>query len=299
MAKILDGKPVSNWILTEVKSAVRQFQIDRSPIPGLATVQVGKNSRSKALSDSKRIVCEEVGVYFEEHNLPEDAKEDTLISRIEELNRNRNIHGINVQLPLPAHISESTIFSILDHRKDVDGFHPNNFGKLFSGEAGFIPCTPAGVILLLKKSEIPMSGKNALVIGRSNNIGKPLALLLLRENATVTIAHTQTANLIEEIGRAEILCSAIGKPHFVKGEWIRPNAVVVDIGTNFVDAPAKAKGYVLRGDVDFESAKDRAGFITPLPGGVGPVTISMLISNTLQARNLLEKDKHYFSARIR
>ena len=206
------------------------------------------------------------------------------IEEIKKLNSDNRINGILLQLPLPKHLDEHAALEAISPEKDVDGFHPINVGKLYIGLDTFVPCTPKGIIEILKRYNISISGKNAVVVGRSNIVGKPIAALLMKENATVTIAHSKTQNLPELVKNSDIVVSAIGKPYFIKGEWIKEGAVVIDVGINSVDDPSSPKGYRLVGDVEFEEASKRASYITPVPGGVGPMTIAMLLSNTLKAR---------------
>ncbi|MBP5468922.1 MAG: bifunctional 5,10-methylenetetrahydrofolate dehydrogenase/5,10-methenyltetrahydrofolate cyclohydrolase, partial [Candidatus Riflebacteria bacterium] len=210
--------------------------------------------------------------------------QERLIEEINKLNNDDRINGILLQLPLPKHLDEHVALEAIKPEKDVDGFHPINVGKLYIGLDTFIPCTPKGIMELLKRNNVPIAGKNAVVIGRSNIVGKPIGALLMKENATVTIAHSKTQNLPELVRNADIVVAAIGKPNYVKGEWIKEGAVVVDVGINSIDDPSSPKGYKLVGDVDFEEAEKKASYITPVPGGVGPMTIAMLLSNTLKAR---------------
>ena len=285
MAEILDGKKVSEEILQEVRAEIDRIKAKNGDVPGLAVIMVGDDPASKAYVNKKHQACQSVGMYSEQHIMPGTTSTDELLRKVRDLNSSPLIHGILVQLPLPGHISEAVILEAVTPEKDVDGFHPINVGRLSNGEDGLFPCTPVGVIELLRRSGVNLIGRRALVIGRSTIVGKPLAQLLLREHATVTIAHSRTQNLPEEVGRAEIVCAAMGKPQFVKGEWIATGAVVVDIGTNVIPDASRPSGKRMVGDVDFETAAPRAGWITPVPGGVGPMTIAMLLKNTLRARN--------------
>jgi methylenetetrahydrofolate dehydrogenase (NADP+)/methenyltetrahydrofolate cyclohydrolase len=289
MAEILDGKKVSEEILAEVRVEIDRLKAGNLMVPGLAVVLVGDDPASRSYVNRKQRACERVGMYSEQHLLPESTSTEELLGKIQSLNQDPAIHGILVQLPLPGHIPEPRILEAVAPEKDVDGFHPVSVGRLSNGDDCFFPCTPAGVIELLRRNHVSMQGKRTLIIGRSTIVGKPLVQLFLREHATVTIAHSRTQNLAEEVGRAEIVCAAIGRPAFVKGEWIAPGAVVVDVGTNVIADPTTPSGTRLVGDVEFAPAAARASFITPVPGGVGPMTIAMLLKNTLRARNSLQK----------
>jgi len=286
MAEILNGKELAAAIREEIREKVRLISQKHEPIPGLAVILVGSNPASVSYIAGKKKACQEVGFYSKEISLKEDTPQEALCQNIRILNKDPKIHGILVQLPLPKHIDTELVIRQIAPEKDVDGFHPINMGSLLLGEHSFVPCTPLGILEILKRKNIPISGKKALVIGRSNIVGKPMGVLLLRENATVTFAHSKTLNLEEEIAKAEILVSAIGKPQFIKGEWIKEGAVVIDVGINYVPDPKNPNSNRMVGDVDFETAKNRASFITPVPGGVGPMTNAMLLANTLKARNL-------------
>lgn len=276
MTIILEGKILAQKIKDTIKKEVEDIQTLYQQTPGLAVVLVGEDKASQIYVNSKARACEEVGIYSEVHRLPAATSEKDLLKLIDALNLNPAIHGILVQVPLPGHISEDHIALAIHPHKDVDGFHPINVGLLYSGKAcPFLPCTPAGSIELLKEFQIPISGKDAVVIGRSNIAGKPAAQLLLQENATVTVCHSRTKNLKEKCLQADILVAAIGKPHFVTADMIKEGAVVVDIGINRVDGK-------IVGDVDFEQAQSRCSAITPVPGGTGATTIAMLLKNTLE-----------------
>ncbi len=284
MATILDGKKLSEKIKQEIAEEVKKLTDASLQPPGLAVIIVGNNPASKVYVSSKKKACAATGIFSLEVALDENITQDKLIEEIEKLNKNDKINGILLQLPLPKHFDEHSALEAISPEKDVDGFHPINVGKLYIGLDSFVPCTPKGIIEIIKRYNISVSGKNAVVIGRSNIVGKPIAALLLKENATVTIAHSKTQNLPELVKSADIVVSAIGKPNFVKGDWIKEGAVVIDVGINSVDDPSSPKGYKLVGDVDFEEAEKKASYITPVPGGVGPMTIAMLLSNTLKAR---------------
>jgi methylenetetrahydrofolate dehydrogenase (NADP+)/methenyltetrahydrofolate cyclohydrolase len=279
MARILDGNLFAGKIREEVTTGVAEF-IKRFGIsPGLAVIIVGENPASKVYVSRKHKACQECEIRSEVIRLPEDAREEELMTVIDKLNADRLIHGILVQLPLPRHINTENVLDRIRPDKDVDGFHPINVGNLNVGRDALIPCTPNGVIKMLDIAEIPIDGKRAVIIGRSNIVGKPMANLLLARNATVTVCHSRTLDLPEVARQADILVAAIGKPNFVTPEMVKPGATVIDVGINRV-------GDKLVGDVDFVPVKEIAGAITPVPGGVGPLTIAMLIHNTLKAANM-------------
>ena len=275
MAKILDGKLMAEDLTKDQTRRVAELAA-KGVIPGLAVVLVGEDPASQIYVRNKGIACETVGVHSKTIRLPQSASQDEVIAAVDELNADDSIHGILVQLPLPGHLDEAAVLARILPQKDVDGFHISNAGKLFSGQAGVVPCTPKGIIHMLKQGGVELVGKDAVVIGRSNIVGKPAAMLLLNENCTVTICHSRTQNLKEHCRRADILVAAIGKPRFVTADMVKPGAAVVDVGINRVD------GKVV-GDVDYEAVSEVAGYITPVPGGVGKLTISMLIENTLEA----------------
>lgn len=272
--KIIDGKIISKQIREELQLKIKELKEKKKIIPGLAVIIVGNNPASKAYVRMKDKACKDLGMYSEVHSLEQDISENELLLLIDELNKKDSIHGILVQLPLPEHIDEMKVLKRINHKKDVDGFHPINIGKLVVGEDTFIPCTPHGIMKLLDYENINVEGKNVVVIGRSNIVGKPIAMLLLQKNATVTICHSRTKNLKEITKGADILVVAIGKPKFVTSDMVKPGAVVIDVGINRVNNK-------IVGDVDFEAVKEVAGYMTPVPGGVGPMTITMLIYNTI------------------
>lgn len=245
--------------------------------PGLAVIIVGDDPASRVYVNNKKKACDEIGIYSEEYALPEETSEEELLVLIRKLNGKKEINGILVQLPVPKQINEETIINAIDPKKDVDAFHPVNVGKIMVGNFDFVPCTPAGVMELIDESGIDVAGKECVVVGRSNIVGKPQAMLLLHKNGTVTICHSKTKNLKEKTKQADILIAAVGKPNFITGDMIKEGAVVIDVGINRI---AEKK---LVGDVDFESAEKVAGAITPVPGGVGPMTIAMLMKNTVKA----------------
>ncbi|HHV62679.1 MAG TPA: bifunctional methylenetetrahydrofolate dehydrogenase/methenyltetrahydrofolate cyclohydrolase FolD [Firmicutes bacterium] len=275
-AKIIDGKAVAREIQERLAEEVVQLKNERGITPGLAVVLVGNDPASRVYVNNKKKMCEKLGIYSEEHLLDESTSQDTLLALIRDLNSNPRIHGILVQLPLPGHLDEKAVLEAVSPDKDVDGFHPMNVGRLMVGEPGFVPCTPAGIMELIKHTGVGLKGKRAVVIGRSNIVGKPVALLLLAEHATVTICHSRTVDLPGVAREADVLVVAVGKPKLVNKEFIKPGAVVIDVGVNRVQTG-------LVGDVDFDSASEVAGYITPVPGGVGPMTIIMLMRNTIEA----------------
>ena len=275
--ELIDGKLVSNNIRQEIKEKVSSLLSKHSQVPGLAAVLVGDNPASEIYVRNKRKACADVGIYSEEYKLPEDTTQDELLKIIDGLNNNDKINGILVQLPLPNHIDESLILKAVSPQKDVDGFHPVNAGLLFQGEQKFIACTPHGIIKMLEFYNIDIQGKNAVVLGRSNIVGKPASMLLLQKHATVTICHSRTKNLQEILKEADIIVAAIGRAHFVTKDMVKKGAVVIDVGINRLDTGK------LAGDVDIENVKDLCSHITPVPGGVGPMPITMLLWNTVMS----------------
>lgn len=275
-AQIIEGKKISDQMRAEMMDEVASLKA-RNVVPGLAVILVGEDPASKVYVGSKEKACQQLGIYSEVHRLPEHTREDELLALIDQLNEQPTINGILVQLPLPKHINEKSVIDAISVHKDVDGFHPESVGNLTIGDDSLLPCTPAGVIELIKRSGVDISGKHAVVIGRSNIVGKPVAMLLLRENATVTICHSRTANMEELAKQADILVVAIGKAKAIGSRYVKPGAVVIDVGINRL---ADGK---LAGDVDYEDCLETAGYITPVPGGVGPMTITMLMKNTITA----------------
>ena len=283
MAKILSGKIVSARVKDELKKEVEELS-QRGKQTGLAVVLVGDDSASKVYVRNKEKACEEVGIYSEVHRLSENTSEEELLKLINELNENDKIDGILVQLPLPKHLDDKVIIDNIKPEKDVDAFHPSNVGKIMIGDYDFLPCTPAGIMELIHESGVEVDGKTCVVIGRSNIVGKPMSMLLLHENGTVTTCHSHTKNLAEVTKSADILVAAVGIPKFVKADMVKPGAVVIDVG---MDRDENGK---LCGDVDFNEVEPVAGAITPGPGGVGPMTIAMLMRNTVTAsKKKLEK----------
>ncbi len=281
-AAIIDGKAFAAKLRGEVKQAVAGLG---GLTPGLAVVLVGDDSASQVYVRNKKAACAEAGIASFDTYLPATITEGDLLKEIVRLNADQSVHGILVQLPLPKHINAQSIINTIDPAKDVDGFHVINAGRLAVGQSGLVPCTPLGCLLLLKHELGDLAGKHAVVLGRSNIVGKPMAQLLLRESCTVTICHSKTETLIQETRRGDILIAAIGKPEFVKGHWIKPGATVIDVGINRMPADSRqpTADSQLVGDVDFTAAKEVAAKITPVPGGVGPMTIACLLRNTLEA----------------
>lgn len=283
-AKLIDGKAIADALRQRIAKAVHLAQSEHRVTPGLAAVLVGDNPASQVYVRNKRRATEAAGMQSFEHRLDKDASEKDLLRLIESLNTDDRVDGILVQLPLPPQIDTSRVLESVDPAKDVDGFHPINAGRLATGQEGLVACTPLGCIVLAKSVLPDLSGAEAVVIGRSNIVGKPLSQLLLAENATVTIAHSRSRDLPAIARRADILLAAAGRPEMVKADWIKPGAIVIDVGINRVPAPEKGEGKTkLVGDVDFEAAKHIASAITPVPGGVGPMTIACLLANTLKA----------------
>ena len=276
MAKILSGKDVSERIKEGLEKEVQKLKA-QGIFPGLAVIIVGDDPASRVYVNNKKKACERLGIYSEEYALPADTKEEKLLSLIDMLNEKDSISGILVQLPLPKHIDEKNVIERINPAKDVDAFHPVNVGKIMTGDYDFVPCTPAGIMELIAESGVTVEGKECVVVGRSNIVGKPMSMLLLHQNGTVTVCHSRTKDLKEKTKVADILVVAVGKPNFVTGDMIKEGAVVIDVGINRI---AEKK---LVGDVDFETAEKVAGAITPVPGGVGPMTIAMLMKNTVKA----------------
>ena len=285
-AQIIDGKAIAATIRGEIAEEVAKLKEEHGVAPGLAAVLVGERKDSQTYVRMKKKACAEVGIKSIGVDLPESVSQEELIARVRELNADPEVDGILVQLPLPDHINEEAVLAEIDITKDVDGFHPINIGRLsMKGRHPlFVPCTPRGVIELLDRTGIEIEGKNAVILGRSNIVGLPVSMLLLHRNATITICHSRTQNLPEVTRRADILIAAIGRAEMVRGDWIKPGAAVIDVGVNAVDDATRKRGYRLVGDVNFEEAKEVAGYITPVPGGVGPMTIAMLLKNTLDGR---------------
>ncbi len=280
MATIIDGKAFSANLRSEIARKVEILKRDHSITPGLAVVLVGEDPASQVYVRSKGKQTQEAGMNSYEHKLDAETSEEHLLALIDQLNNDPDVHGILVQLPLPGHINEEAVINSVSADKDVDGFHLSNVGRLSTGADGIVPCTPLGSLMMLKDQLGDLSGKKAIIVGRSNIVGKPMAALLLKESCTVTIAHSRTQDLPGECRQADILVAAVGRPEMVKGDWIKPGATVIDVGINRIE---KEDGTTrLVGDVEFDSAAGVAGAITPVPGGVGPMTIACLLHNTMQ-----------------
>jgi methylenetetrahydrofolate dehydrogenase (NADP+)/methenyltetrahydrofolate cyclohydrolase len=274
---IIDGKAIAAKVRAEVAAAVKEIEARAGVTPGLALIRVGNDPASEVYVRGKVKACQETGMAGFEHILPASTPAEELLDKLRELNVDPHVHGILVQLPLPGHIPADEVLDALAPEKDVDGFGPHSAGALFTGRPGRRPCTPLGILRLLDEAQTPLVGARALVVGRSNIVGKPVAMMLLERNATVTLAHSRTADLAAEVGAADVVIAAVGKAEMIRGAWIKPGATVIDVGIN-----RNAAGKLV-GDVEFAAAKERARAITPVPGGVGPMTIAYLLSNTIQA----------------
>ncbi len=282
-AKILDGKALALSLREGIAREVSVLAQNTGVKPGLAAILVGDDPASAVYVRNKKIACEKAGLYPEEHLLPTSTSQETLLALIHQLNADSKIHGILVQLPLPSHIESKAVLQAVSPEKDADGFHPVNVGRLVEGDPVFVPCTPKGVIHMIDSTGLDISGKRAVVIGRSNIVGKPVGMLLLHRHATVTICHSRTKDLPSIVREADIVIAAIGKPFFVTANMVKQGAVVIDVGINRLDNGK------LAGDVDFEHVKEHAGWLTPVPGGVGPMTIAMLLQNTLESAKRFAK----------
>lgn len=285
MEKIIDGKSISTAIRRQLLEKTNQLKAERGITPGLAFIIAGEDPASRVYVKSKGKACDELGFYSVTEHLPEDVSEGRLLSLIDEFNANESIHGILVQLPLPSHIDQQKVIERIDHRKDVDGFHPVNAGRLMIGERCFVPCTPAGIVEMIRHAGVKTEGSNVCVLGRSNIVGKPVANLLMRKeyNATVTVCHSRTKDLKSVTSGADILIAAIGKPDFVKADFIKDGCVIIDVGINRVADSDSRTGYRITGDVDYDDCIEKCGAITPVPGGVGPMTIAMLMKSTFDS----------------
>jgi methylenetetrahydrofolate dehydrogenase (NADP+)/methenyltetrahydrofolate cyclohydrolase len=286
-ARIIDGKLIAQAIRAELQQEIARLKAETGVVPGLAVVLVGDDPASKSYVTAKEAACAEIGIFSDDNRLPADTAPADLLALVGRLNRDPRIHGILVQLPLPRHIDESVVLLAVDPDKDVDGFHPVNVGRMVIGARAFISCTPHGVIQLLLRSGVQLDGADVVIVGRSNIVGKPLANLLLQKgplgNATVTVCHTRTRDLARFTRQADIVIAAAGKPNTITADMIRQDAVVIDVGVNRVPDATRKSGYRLVGDVDFEAVKEKASLITPVPGGVGPMTITMLLHNTVMS----------------
>ncbi|UOA22479.1 Bifunctional protein FolD protein [Sulfitobacter pontiacus] len=283
-ATIIDGKAFAAQVRGQVAQHVTRLKDDHGITPGLAVVLVGADPASEVYVKSKGKMTKEVGMKSVEHRLADTTSEAELLTLIDTLNKDDTIHGILVQLPLPDHLNEDLVISAIDPAKDVDGFHISNVGLLGTGQKSMVPCTPLGCLMMLRDHHGTLSGMDAVVIGRSNIVGKPMAQLLLNDSCTVTVAHSRTKDLAAVVRRADIVIAAVGRPEMVPGDWIKPGATIIDVGINRLDAPERGEGKTrLVGDVDFDSCAKVAGAITPVPGGVGPMTIACLLANTVTA----------------
>ncbi|MBW8034615.1 MAG: bifunctional methylenetetrahydrofolate dehydrogenase/methenyltetrahydrofolate cyclohydrolase FolD [Planctomycetes bacterium] len=293
-ATIIDGKQVAADMRAELKDKVAKLK-EEGIVPGLAVVLVGDDPASRSYVTAKERACEELGIFSDDNRLAEDTSQEDLMALVDKLNNDAKINGILVQLPLPKHLNESEVLLAIDPNKDVDGFHPINVGKMVVGEDAFLPCTPHGIIHLLKRSGVELSGAEVVVVGRSNIVGKPIANMLIQKNdmgnATVTVCHTRTKDLASHTKRADIIIAAAGRPNTVTADMVKDGVVVIDVGVNRVEDATKKKGYRLVGDVDFEGVKEKASLITPVPGGVGPMTITMLLYNTVESAEKAAKSK--------
>jgi methylenetetrahydrofolate dehydrogenase (NADP+) / methenyltetrahydrofolate cyclohydrolase len=285
-AKIIDGKQVAAQLREELKQKISALKA-KGVIPGLAVILVGDDPASASYVTGKERACEEIGIYSSDNRLPASVSQADLLALIEKLNKDPKIHGILVQLPLPRQFDEDTVLLAVDPKKDVDGLHPVNVGKMIAGQYAYWPCTPHGVIQMLQRSGVKLDGAEVVVVGRSNLVGRPIANLLTQKsptgNATVTLCHTRTKNLADHVRRADIVIAAIGRPNTITADMIKPGAVVIDVGVTRVDDATKKSGFRLVGDVAFETVKEKASLITPVPGGVGPMTITMLLYNTVES----------------
>lgn len=285
-AKIIDGKQVAKEMREELKAKVAQLK-ERGVVPGLSVILVGEDPASKSYVSAKEKACEEIGIFSDDNRLPADISQEDLMKIIDEKNNDSNIHGILVQLPLPKHLDENEVLLAIKPEKDVDGFHPVNVGKMVVGEKAFLPCTPHGVVQLLARSGVEIAGAHVVVVGRSNIVGKPVANMLLQKkenaNATVTVCHTGTKDIAYFTRQADIIIAAVGRPNTITADMVKDGAAVIDVGVNRVEDATKKRGYRLVGDVDFDAVKEKASLITPVPGGVGPMTITMLLYNTVES----------------
>jgi len=285
-AKIIDGKKIAEQMRSQLKEEVAKLK-QKGITPGLGVILVGEEAASQSYVRAKERACEKIGIYSDDNRLPAETSQQDLITLINRMNAEAKVNGILVQLPLPKHISETEVLLAIDPEKDVDGFHPMNVGKMVAGQKAFLPCTPHGIIQLLQHSGVKIEGSHIVIVGRSNIVGKPLANMLIQKaatgNATVTVCHTRTKDLAHHTRQADILIAAAGRPNTITADMVKDGAIVIDVGINRVEDATKEKGYRLVGDVDFEAVKEKASLITPVPGGVGPMTITMLLYNTVEA----------------
>jgi len=285
-AKIIDGKQIAEELRAELKEEIAKLK-QKGIVPGLGVVLVGEDPASQSYVTAKEHACEKLGIYSDDNRMPADTTQQELIALVNRMNADPKINGILVQLPLPKHLNESQVLLTISPDKDVDGFHPMNIGKMVAGQKGFLPCTPHGIIQLLLRSGVKLEGAEVVVVGRSNIVGKPIANMLIQKNdtgnATVTVCHTRTRNLAEHTRRADIIIAAAGRPNTITADMVKEGVVVIDVGVNRVEDATRKKGYRLVGDVDFEAVREKASLITPVPGGVGPMTITMLLYNTVES----------------
>lgn len=283
-AKLIDGKQIAEQMRAELKQEIEKLK-SQGVVPGLGVVLVGDDPASKSYVTAKERACEEIGIYSEDHRLPAETSQADLLALVQRMNQDARINGILVQLPLPKHMNEEQVLLEIEPDKDVDGFHPVSVGRMVVGQSSFLSCTPHGVIQLLLRSGVVIEGAHVVIVGRSNIVGKPLANMLIQKgptgNATVTVCHTRTKDIARFTREADIVIAAVGRPNTIGADMIRPGAVVIDVGVNRVDDATKKRGYRLVGDVDFDAVKEKAALITPVPGGVGPMTITMLLHNTV------------------
>ena len=286
IARIIDGKQIAANMREELKVEVAKLK-EKGVVPGLGVILVGEDPASISYVTAKARTCEEIGIYSDDNRLPAQTAQEELISLVKKMNKDPRIHGILVQLPLPEHLNETDVLMTIDPDKDVDGFHPMNVGKMVVGEKAFLPCTPHGVIQLLLRSGVTIEGSHVVIVGRSNIVGKPLANMLIQKNAignaTVTVCHTRTKNLANHTRQADIVIAAAGRPNTITADMVKEGVVVIDVGVNRIEDATKKQGFRLVGDVDFEAVKEKASLITPVPGGVGPMTITMLLYNTVES----------------
>ena len=291
-AQIIDGKQIASDIRTELKAEVQLLK-RKGITPGLGVILVGIDPASISYVTAKEKACEEAGIYSDDNRLPVETSEAELLALVDKMNKNPKIHGILIQLPLPKHVDEQKVLLAIDPAKDVDGFHPMNVGKMVVGDKAFLPCTPHGVVQMLIRSGIKLDGAEIVIVGRSNIVGKPLANMLIQKspvgNATVTVCHTRTKDIAWHTRNADIVIAAAGRPNTVTAEMVKDGVVVIDVGVNRIDDSTKKNGFRLVGDVDFEAIKKKASYITPVPGGVGPMTITMLLYNTVESAKIMNK----------
>ncbi len=285
-AKIIDGKQIAADMQAEIKEEVAKLK-QEGIVPGLGVILVGEDPASQSYVTAKERACENLGIYSDDNRLPADTTQQDLIALINRMNNDPKINGILVQLPLPKHLDEGEVLLAISPDKDVDGFHPTNIGKMVAGQPAFLPCTPHGVIKLLQRNSVKIEGAHVVIVGRSNIVGKPIANMLIQKNATgnatVTVCHTRTKDLAHHTRQADIIIAAVGKPNTITADMVQDGAAVIDVGVNRVEDATKKRGYRLAGDVDFEAVKEKASVITPVPGGVGPMTITMLLYNTVES----------------